>query len=160
MITPLNLLQQAGKYLNYLAGAALTFMMLLTVGDVLLRTGGRPIVGTYEIVALTLAAVIGFGIPQTSLDRGHINMDFLLEKLPLTVRRALDTATRLICFSLFALIGYNLLEMGASYRISGEMTATVRLPFYPVAYGLAFCCFLECLVFLSEIARIWRKPNE
>jgi hypothetical protein len=39
-------------------------MMFLTVADVLMRAGGRPILGTYEMVALSLALVIGFSIPN------------------------------------------------------------------------------------------------
>jgi len=59
-----NGLKLVSKVLNSIAGGAVTVMMLLTVADVLLRAGGHPIIGTFEIVALLLALVIGFGIPQ------------------------------------------------------------------------------------------------
>lgn len=39
------------RSLNIIAGTALTFMMLLTVADVILRSFRRPIPGTYELVA-------------------------------------------------------------------------------------------------------------
>ncbi len=52
------------------------------VADVILREFKMPIVGTYEIVSLLGAIVIGFAIPQTSLERGHVLMDFLTERLP------------------------------------------------------------------------------
>jgi hypothetical protein len=29
-----------------------------------------------------------------------------------------------------------------------------------VAYGVAVCCFLECTVFMLEIARIWRGEHD
>ena len=61
--------------LNIVAAAALTFMMFLTVVDVALRAGGRPIVGVYEIVGLTLAVVVGFSLAQVSLDGAHVYMD-------------------------------------------------------------------------------------
>jgi len=127
---------------------AVTVMMLLTVADVLLRAGGHPIIGTYEIVALLLAIVIGFGIPQVSLDRGHIYMEFLLEKLSTRSRKLMHTFTRVLCLILFAVIGINLFNVGAGFRASGEVTATIQLPFYPVAYAVAVCCLLECCVFL------------
>ena len=75
------------RFLNVIAGIALTFMMSLTVADVILRYFKRPIVGTYELVALSGAVVIGFSLPFTSCQRGHIFVDFLLSKLP---RRARD----------------------------------------------------------------------
>ena len=64
---PFRVLRFISKLLNFIAGVALTFMMLLTVVDVLFRAGGHPLIGAYEIVALAMGIVIGFGIPQTSL---------------------------------------------------------------------------------------------
>jgi TRAP-type C4-dicarboxylate transport system permease small subunit len=74
-------LRIVSKALNVIAGVTLTLMMCLTVADVSLRAAGHPIIGTYEIVALSLAVVIGFGIPKVSLDKGHVYMEFLMEKL-------------------------------------------------------------------------------
>lgn len=161
MFNPLfAVLNTVSRALNLLAGATLTFMMLLTVADVFCRAGGHPILGVYEIVALALAIVIGCGIPQTSLDRGHVYMEFLLEKLSGTARRVMNTCTRIACLVLFALIGFNLLKVGAELFTSGEVSPTLRLPFYPVAYAVAACCFVQCVVFLFDIARIWRGQYE
>ena len=81
MASQFKTLRFVSRLLNIIAGISVTGMMLLTVADVLLRAVGHPIIGTYEIVALSLALVIGFGIPQVSLDRGHVFMDLLLERL-------------------------------------------------------------------------------
>jgi TRAP-type C4-dicarboxylate transport system permease small subunit len=159
MNSAFNALKWLSKVLNSIAGIAVTFMMGLTVADVLLRAGGHPIVGTFEIVALLLALVIGFGIPQVSLDKGHVYMDFLLEKLSKRGRNAMYTFTRVLCLILFLFIGYNLLRVGARFHASGEVSATIQIPFYPVAYGVAVCCFLECCVFLFDIVRIWRDDH-
>jgi TRAP-type C4-dicarboxylate transport system permease small subunit len=160
MASPFKILQFISKLLNIIAGLSVTVMMLLTVADVLLRAGGHPFIGTYEIVALLLALVIGFGIPQVSLDRGHVYMEFLLDKLSKRNRRVMHTFTRVLCLTLFAFIGVNLFNVGAGFRSSGEVTATIQLPFYPVAYGVAVCCLLECCVFLFDIVRIWRGQYE
>lgn len=155
-----GILRLVSKILNVIAGGALTFMMVLTVADVLLRAGGHPIIGTYEISALCLGLVIGFGIPQVSLDRGHVYMEFLLEKFSPRDKDVMVTCTRLLCLILFAFIGYNLLNVGAGFRASGEVTATIKLPIYPVAYGVAVCCFLQCAVYLFDIVRIWSDGHE
>jgi len=154
-----NALKFVSKILNSIAGVAVTFMMCLTVTDVLLRAGGRPIIGTYEIVALLLALVIGFGIPQVSLDKGHVYMDFLLEKLSPRGRNVMYTFTRILCIILFLFIGYNLIRVGVRFHASGEVSATIQIPFYPVAYGVAVCCFLECCVFLFDILMTWRSDH-
>lgn len=152
--------RSVSRGLNVLAGVALTVMMMLTVVDVLSRAGGHPIVGVYEVAALALAIVIGCGLPQTSLDRGHVYMEFLLEKLSDGGRRVLNSCTRVASCIFFLLIGYNLLNVGAELFRSGEVSPTLRLPFYPVAYVVAACCFVQCAVFLLDVARIWRGEYE
>jgi len=160
MASQFKILQLISKILNIIAGIAVTFMMLLTVADVLLRAGGHPIIGTFEIVALSLALVIGFGIPQVSLDRGHVYMDFILDKLSKRSRKVMNTMTRLFCIIFFLPLGYNLFNVGARFHASGEVSATIKIPFYPVAYGVGVCCLLECCVFIFDIVRIWRGQYE
>jgi len=160
MAGPFDILRFISKLLNIIAGIAVTFMMLLTVTDVLLRAGGHPIIGTFEVVALSLALVIGFAIPQVSLDRGHVSMDFLLEKLTKRGKDVMNTFTRLLALIFFVFIGFNLFNVGARFHASGEVSPTIKLPFYPVAYGVAVCCLLECFVFIFDIVRIWRHENE
>jgi TRAP-type C4-dicarboxylate transport system permease small subunit len=160
MSSAFNVLKLVSKVLNSIAGIAVTVMMLLTVADVLLRAGRHPIIGTFEIVALLLALVIGFGIPQVSLDRGHVYMEVLVEKLSRRGKNVMNTFTRVLCLGLFAFIGVNLFNVGARFHASGEVSATIKIPFYPVAYGVAICCLLECCVFIFDIVRIWRGEYE
>ncbi len=160
MASQFKTLRFVSKLLNIIAGISVTGMMLLTVADVLLRAVRHPIIGTYEIVALSLALVIGFGIPQVSLDRGHVYMDLLLEKLSKRGKKVTNTSTRVLCLILFAFLGYNLFNVGARFHASGEVSATIKIPFYPVAYGVAVCCLLECCVFIFDIVRIWRGEYE
>ena len=103
-----GILLKVNRILSYIGGAALTFMMLLTVADVVLRAGGRPILGVYEMVALSLAVVIGFTIPMVSLDRGHVYMEILLDRLSKRNKAIVNTFTRILCILLFAMVGYNL----------------------------------------------------
>lgn len=155
-----GVLTRVSHFLNLVAAATLTFMMFLTVGDVLLRAGGKPIMGTYEIVGTLLGVVIGFAIPKVSLDRGHVNMEFLLDALSERKRAILNTFTRILCISLFVLIAYNLIGVGKEFRLSGEVSPTLQIPFFPIAYGVGVCCFIECFVFLFEIVNIWRAKHE
>ncbi len=155
-----GILLRTSKILSYIGAAALTFMMLLTVADVILRAGGRPILGTYEIVSFSLAIVIGFTIPQVSLDRGHVFMEIVLDKVSERAKAILNTFTRILCIILFAVVGYNLFLVGNELITSGEVSSTLKIPFYPIAYGVGVCCFIECFVFIFDIVRTWRGENE
>ena len=90
----LSKVQGLSRFLNVIAGISLTFLMFLTVMDVILRTLKRPIVGTYELVAFSGAVVIGFALPLTSWMRGHIYVDFFTQKFQKPVRNIFNIATR------------------------------------------------------------------
>ena len=160
METLIRILQKVSKILSTIGGAALTFMMCLTVADVLLRAWGRPILGTYELVSLTLAIVIGFSIPKVSLDRGHVYMEIVLEKLSKRDRAIMNTFTRMLGLILFAIIGYNLFLIGNEFHVSGEVSSTLKLPFFPISYFVGVCCFIECFVFMFDIVKVWRGKYE
>jgi TRAP-type C4-dicarboxylate transport system permease small subunit len=140
--------------MHVVAAIALTFIMLLTVSDVVLRLFGHPIVGTFELVGLGGAVVIGFGIPITSWNRGHIFVDFMINWCPPKIRDGFNVVTRLVSTALFILVGWNLFILGNDLLKSGEVTLTRQLPFYPVAYGLGICCFIQCLVLICDLAKI------
>jgi len=156
----LYLVKQLSRLLNLIAGIAITFVMALTVGDVILRTFGKPIVGTYELVAFTGAVVIGFAIPMTSWIRGHIFVDFLVLKMPRRVQSIFNFVTRCVGTLLFYLIGWNLLKMAVDLQKSGEVSPTLQLPFYPVAYAIGLCCFVQCLVLVGDILKIFGGKYE
>ena len=142
------------RFLNVIAGVSLSFLMCLTIGDVILRMFKRPIVGTYELVAFSGAVVIGFSLPFTSWLRGHVYVDFLILKFSQKTRNIFNILTRCLVIWLFLMIGWNLIDYGMDLYKSGEVSLTLRIPFYPVAYGIGICCFFQCLVFLCDILKI------
>jgi TRAP-type C4-dicarboxylate transport system permease small subunit len=149
------------KYLNIVAGISLTFLMLLTIADVVLRGFNKPVVGAYELVAFAGALVVGFSLPQTALLKAHIYIDFLIMSFSKRVQNLFNTTTRCAVIILFFLIGWNLLAFGWDLQKSGEVSLTLQMPFYPVAYGVAVSCFIQCMVLALEIVEIHGgKGNE
>ena len=150
----------AASVLSLIAGAALVFLMLLTIADVVLRILGRPIVGTYELVGLAGALAVGLSLPLTSWVRGHIYVDSFVARLPRLPRAVLNIATRLLVLALFLLLGWNLIRYALDLRLAGEVTPTLRVPFFPVALGVGLSCLIECLVMVADIVKIFRKEYE
>lgn len=154
------IVEKLSKVMNAIAACSLTFIMLLTVADVALRYFGHPIVGTFEIVGFGGAVAIGFGMPLTSWLRGHIFVDFFVQKFPRVPQAVVNITTRLVCIGLFVLIGWNLFLYAADLYKSGEVSLTRQIPFYPIAYGLGVCCFLQCLVLVTDIVKIFGGQYE
>jgi TRAP-type C4-dicarboxylate transport system permease small subunit len=146
--------------MNGIALCALTFIMLLTVSDVVLRFFRHPIVGTFEVVGFCGAIVIGFALPLTTWQRGHIFVDILTQKMSKGAKKWLDLSTRVLCIALFAVIGWNLFIYSHKLMTSGEVSLTIQLPFYPFAYGVGVSCFLQCFVLVGDIVNIFGGTYE
>ena len=142
------------RLINIIGGSSLAFIMFLTVADIILRSFRRPILGTFEIVAFSGAVVIGFSLPYTSWMRGHVYTDFLILRFSKKIRNIFNSVTRLLGTGVFIMIGWNLIKYGMDLKKAGEVSPTLTMPFYPVAYGLGICCFIQCLVLLCDISKI------
>ena len=148
------------RYCLAIGGISLSFMMFLTVVDVIMRSFRRPIVGTYEIVAFSAAIAIGFSLPLTSWMKGHVSVDMLTGKLSPRTRGILNVATRCIVLVVFFLIGWRLIRYGLNLHRVKEVSMTLQMPFYPVAFGLGVCAFTQCLVMIGDIIKIARGTYE
>ncbi len=142
------------QFMKVIAGIALTFIILLTVCDVVLRALGRPILGAYEIVAMAGGVVIGFVTPFTSWVRGHIFMDFMIQKLSPAVQRTFNIVTRCVGIALFLMISWNVIKIAANLHDVGEVSNTLEIPLYPIAGGVGFCFFVLALVLFCDIIKI------
>jgi len=142
------------QYMSVVAGISLTFIILLTVCDVVLRAFGHPILGVYEIVAMAGGVVIGFVAPYTSWIRGHIFMDFVLQKLSPAGRRAFNIATRCVGVLLFLMISWNVMKIAANFHEVSEVSNTPQISLYPIAGGVGFCFFVLAVVLFCDILKI------
>jgi TRAP-type C4-dicarboxylate transport system permease small subunit len=140
--------------MNSIAGIALTFIIGLTVADVVLRAFGRPILGTYEIVGMAGGVVIGFITPFTSWRRGHIYMDFVINKLSPAGKKVFDVLTRCVGICLFLMISWNVMKIARNLYDVGEVSSTLEIPFYPIAFGVAFSFFVLSVVLFCDIIKI------
>lgn len=147
----------ASGWFNYAACLAVVVMMLLSCADVALRLFGKPIPGTYEMVGFLGSAVVSFSLAYTSLQRGHVAVELLYEKLPLRAQILLDVAGNLISAALFGLVSWQSLLYGLDLRRSGEVSLTLQMPIHPFVHGIALGCFLLALVLLVDLIKSIRR---
>ncbi|MGD0236702.1 MAG: TRAP transporter small permease subunit [Syntrophorhabdales bacterium] len=140
------------KYLSrimlWIAGLAIASIVVLTVCDVVLRRFRMPIAYTYELVVLLGAIAISFSIPQTTLDKGHVLMDFVTDKLSEEWQKILLFISRCLGIGMFAVFAWRMFILGNNYSRAGEVTPILQIPIYPVAYSVGICFVVECLVLL------------
>jgi TRAP-type C4-dicarboxylate transport system permease small subunit len=106
------------------------------------------------MVALSGGIVIGFSVPITSWVRGQIFVDFFYQKFTKKTQDLFNYATRIMSIVLFLFTAWNLLKMATDMYRSGEVSLTLQLPFYPVAYGIGFAFFVQVFVLIVDMMKI------
>lgn len=145
--------------LNWVAAAAIVVMMLLTTLDVLLRILRLTIPGTYEIVGLLGTVVVSFSLAYTSVEKGHIAVEFLVQRLSSMAQAVIVAVNALIALLLFAMVTWQSIAYGLDLMRSGEVSQTLQLPVYPFVFGVAAGCGCLCPVLLVEFLRALKKIN-
>ena len=140
-------------YFNGIAAAAVAAMMVLTCLDVCLRLFRHPIPGTYEIVSMLGAIFVSFALARTSVERGHIAVDFLVQRLPERMQHAVEAVNSIVSALLFSLICYQCVIYANDLKSSGEVSMTLQMPIHPFVLGVAVgSAMLSLVLYTSGLA--------
>jgi len=139
--------------LNWVGAAVLVCMMLLTVADVVGRLFRSPIPGTFELVGFMGSAVIAFALPYTSVMKGHIAVEVLVQRLPWLARVVINALGAIVSAALFGVVAWRCVVFAEGLRASREVSLTLKAPTYPFVYGIAAGCAVLSLVLLVEFVR-------
>ena len=146
-------IHKLSRLLNYLAAVAILAMMLLTCADVVLRFFRRPVPGTYELVGFMGAVFVSFSLGQTSLDRGHIAVDFLVRKFSQKTQQVVEAINAAVCCVMFAFICRQSAVYADTVRQAGEVSMTLQMPLHPIIYGIAVGCGVLSAVLLLGVVQ-------
>lgn len=139
------------NFMYWLSGVALVCILVLTVGDVILRKYFKPIAGIYDLTILLGAIVIGFATPITTLRKAHVCVTFLTEKVTLGWRKGFKIITHCMEIFLFSLLGFELISSGIELYRAGEVSDTIHLPLYLFELGIGVSFLVNCLIILFMI---------
>ena len=143
--------------LYWVAGSAIVAMMLLTCTDVVLRYFRKPIPGTYELVCFLGAVAVAFAMAHTSVEKGHVAVSFVVSLLPQRIQGLIESITTSFGLIFFVLIAWQSVIYANDLRLSGEVSLTLELPFYPFVYGISFSAAIVCLILLSDLFKSFFK---
>ncbi len=155
-----SLVRKLSIFLAAIAGVVLAFMLIFTLTDVVSRAMGRPILGGFEVISFSGAVAIGFALPYTTLMKSHVLVDFVLEMLSARGRARMEIATRIVSLLLFLWIGWNFFTYGLDLIRTKEVTQMFKMPFYPISFGLAFSCLVQCLALVAQITKLKGAAHE
>jgi len=149
------------NWLNWVAGIGLVGMLVLTVADIIgIKFFKSPVPGAIEIVGFLGIVVTAFAIAYTQVIRGHIQVEFFVQRLPRRLRASIIAFVSLLGVALFAVLAWRSYGFGRVLQTTGEVSMTQNIPFYPFVYALAFCCLPVCLVLLGDFLSSVMKAME
>lgn len=139
------------RFLYWISCSAIVAIVFLTIVDVILRRLRHPIDFALEIVVFLAAIVISFALPRTSLDKGHVMMEFVTSRVSDRWVKRLYVLTRLMAMGMFAIISWNIILYAGRLREAGQASAVLNIPEFLITYAVAFACIVQCLVSLVQL---------
>jgi TRAP-type C4-dicarboxylate transport system permease small subunit len=149
------------RWLYWIAGAGLIGMLALVVADIVgIKALSHPVPGGIEVVGFLGVVVIGFAIAYVQVLHGHIQVDFIVMKLPERPRAIIEAITTLMGVAFFVFLSWRTFDYARSLQLSGEVSMTQKIPFFPFIYGLAVCYVVTTLVLILEFMKAILKVGQ
>lgn len=142
---------------------ALVMVMLVIVANIFMRVWWKPLPGSYELVEILGAVILSMGAAYCAIQRGHVTVTLLLDKLSKKKQAGVDIFTSLVSFMFISAIGWGLLKFTKMSYDRGLETSTLSIPLYPVYFlvsaGLIMLALTALLQLIKSITVFTRKGN-
>jgi len=117
--------------LHGIASVALVAMMLIVVGDVVLRAVfNTPLRGAYDLVSIALLVMVFFGIGPVVVMKREILIDLIDGAVKPIVLRALKTLPSVLTLAVFSFVGWAMLEPAINAWRWGDRSLELGLPLW------------------------------
>jgi TRAP-type C4-dicarboxylate transport system permease small subunit len=127
-----------------LAGICLVLMMALACSNMVMRSLGHPIKGTFELMGFFGAMVAALSLVGTQASGGHIVITIFQKRFPKPVRIVLDMVTSVLSLVFFGLMAWQTWVLALGIREFEELSETLQIIYYP--FILVVCLGVVALV--------------
>ena len=149
MKTAMNIMGVIEKFialLSTISGYIILGLMLMISVDVVLRILGTSILGSVEIVAMSVPVIVFLGAGYTALNEMHIRVD-IIKRWP-----HMDRFFNLLCIAAIGIIGWYGWGYGLQAKALGIATNIAKIPRWPVMVITSFGMFIIAVAMtLNEI---------
>jgi len=144
------------KVLMVVGGVSLVGVTLLATGNVALRIFRVPVGGTYEVVSFLGALVSAGALGYTQKHRCHIVVDILSGKYSPRLGRFVDAVSQFVMVVLFYIVSWKTAMFGTRLIRVGEVSETLKIPFHPFVFLVAFgFAVLSLTILLDFFETVW-----
>ncbi len=139
------------KLLLILGALVLCLMMALATCNMIFGFLGQPIKGAYEVTGFLGALAACLAMAPTQQLRGHIAVTIFDRFIPRKARQILNFITQILLMGFVFLVIRQLVLLGLSLRLFGELSESLRLPFFPLIFIMAFGFGALALTLIAQL---------
>ena len=146
--------RRVSDWFEWVGLCGLLVMMTVTCIDVFgAKLFRQPVYGALDIVMLAQMVAISFATAYALIIGRHVAVEFFVLLLPKRIQASVECCISFFGFIFFGLIVWRLSVYGYSLQIGEEVSATIRIPLFPFAYGVALASIPVAFVFLISFLR-------
>jgi TRAP-type C4-dicarboxylate transport system permease small subunit len=147
------------NFLAIMAGISLFSMMLLIVGNSIVRKFYVPFIGTVEVVGWLAALTTAFAVGHTQRHKGHVVLDLLMEKCPVKMQAVVNIIVSFVNISFFAIVFYYLFLYSLNLKQSGLVSETLVIAYYPFVTMLSIGFFGLLFALVVDLIKDFKKGD-
>lgn len=151
--------ERISRVLAWLAGASLVAMLIVIIGNYVLRFFGHPLAGTFELVSLTALIVGSLALGEAQVYKAHVAIDIATVRLPKKVQLVVGAIVTLASIVLIIQVVLALTIYSSNMTASGGATDFLKMPIGAIVWILVigFAGLALALVGdLGRVVRAWR----
>ncbi|HTY22115.1 MAG TPA: TRAP transporter small permease [Desulfomonilaceae bacterium] len=145
--------------LTFLGGLALVLMTLISCVNMVLRLFGHALASSFELVSFLGALTVALPLGYTQIKKSHIAVDILSSTFSPGSRRIVVGISLVLGIILFSVAAWQVGAYAEILRRTGEVSETLRLSYYPFAYGVAIACGSMTFSLLVDLISMLAKPT-
>ncbi|MGI6317373.1 MAG: TRAP transporter small permease [Dethiobacteria bacterium] len=132
----------------------LGLMLFIVINILMRRLFNNPFIGAYDLVSVLILIAVVLALANCAIQKGHIAIDFLVERFPLWLQKLIDIIMNLASLIFIALFAYHTAKHAYLTAVSGDVTSTLKIPHYPFIYIASLGYLLLCLIILVDLISI------
>ncbi len=151
-------LDKISRFFNWIAIIALLLMFGVVSVDILSsKILNRPITAAVDFMSLLATVVAAFSLSQTILAGRHIEVEFIVTKMPVVLRKVLNVTSSLFSMCFFVLIVWKSFAYARNLQALGEATLTQHIPVAPFVYGIGIACIPAIFIYAIRVYKDTKK---
>ena len=145
------------RALAVVAGFSLVAMVVVTVGEMVLRMFGRPMAGTVETIGWLAAVTTAFALGYAQLHQGHVSIDLFTRHIGPRSQVVVSMIVCLISTALFTIVTWNVFDHAGVLRETGSLSETMKVIVYPWVYLVSLGCAGLTLALLVDFIKSCKR---